>query len=69
MTHQDAHRRALEAKARRIAAREGHTLHKALGQLGPENLGEFMLANEQHHCVLGAKFDACPEDVIAYFAG
>jgi hypothetical protein len=55
-----------ENRIRKMAARSGYRVTKSRRQESGDNFGEYMLANEHNHIVLGEKFDASLEDIEAY---
>jgi hypothetical protein len=55
-----------EARIRQLAGRRGFRVSKGRGQTGLDNQGQFMLANENNHIVLGDKFDASLDEIEAF---
>ena len=62
---------ALEARARRVARRNGLVARKSRWGRGTiDNKGGFMLLDAIHNkIVLGERFDLSAEDVISYCSG
>jgi hypothetical protein len=60
---------ALEAKARRIAKRNGYSAHKSRWRSDSiDNFGDFMLVDAETNCVVaGSRFDISAEEVLELF--
>lgn len=56
--------RARENKARRKLAKEGYSLHKSRARLSIDNLGGYMISNDNDNTIVaGEKYDLSIEDV------
>lgn len=57
---------ANESRVRKLAGRRGYRVIKSRRQLSCDNQGEFMLADDRNHIVLGSQFDASLEEIETY---
>lgn len=59
--------RTQETRVRRLAARDGYSVHKARGGQHMNNRGAFQLVEQARNLVvLGADFDASLDDITAH---
>jgi hypothetical protein len=66
-TPADLKRRATEARARRMAAREGFRMRKSRAALSHDNHGEFMLFDSNTNTIVGGEhFDMSAVEVLEY---
>jgi hypothetical protein len=57
-----------EARVRRIGRREGYTIRKSRGDhVSSDNLGAYMVVNQNNACVFGHDFAASLRQVEIYF--
>jgi hypothetical protein len=55
---------AQEARVRRLARRQGYSVHKSRGSFSINNRGEFMLVDANRNAIeLGERFDATLDDI------
>jgi hypothetical protein len=66
-TPTDIERRATEARARRMAARQGYSMRKSRAALSINNHGEFMLIDNNTNTIVGGEhFDMSAVEVLEY---
>ena len=59
--------KAIESRARRVAARHGFIASKSLWRRDScDNHGEFMLVDDRNRVVLGTRYDATADEIFEF---
>ena len=58
----------MESRLRSKARRNGYSIRKSRASFSSDNLGDFMLLDENNFVVLGSRFDATLYDIEEYLA-
>jgi len=57
-----------ESRLRSLARRAGYSVKKSRRGFSSDNLGDFMLIDENNWVVIGSRFDATLDDIEEYLA-